>query len=107
MKSMCVAGLGMACLSAMAQTSVNLGGTLDVGLRQVRNGSLGSVKSEISGANATSKLVVRVTEDLGDGLSAGFYLDGTILADTGVAGTSAPAGQFWDRRSTLSLAHAR
>jgi predicted porin len=96
-----------ACAGAAAQSSITIGGTMDLGLRQVRNGSVGSVKSEVSGANSTSKLVIRGTEDLGGGLSAGFYLDGTILGDTGAAGTNAPAGQFWDRRSTVSLAHNR
>src|SRR5256885_17000014 len=45
--------------------------------------------------------VLRGQEDLGDGLSAGFYLDGSLLADTGAMGASGP---FWDRRSTVSLA---
>jgi predicted porin len=107
LKNLCVAGVAATCLSAAGQSSVTLAGTMDVGVRQVRNGSLGSVTSQVSGANSTSKLIVRGSEDLGSGLSAGFYLDGTILADTGVAGASAPAGQFWDRRSTVSLAHSR
>ena len=106
-KWICLAGLATACAGAAAQSSITLGGTMDIGLRQVRNGSLGSVRSEVSGSNSTSKLIVRGVEDLGGGLSAGFYLDGTILADIGVAGASAPAGQFWDRRSTVSLADAR
>ncbi len=104
---LCAAALGTACVAAAAQSSVTIGGTMDLGLRYVRNGSLGSVKSEVSGANATSKLVVRGVEDLGGGLSACFYLDGTILGDTGAAGASAPAGQFWDRRSTVSVANDR
>lgn len=99
--------LGGACAMAAAQSSVTVGGTMDLALRQVRNGSVGSVKSEASGANSTSKLVIRGTEDLGGGLSAGFYLDGTILGDTGVAGASAPTGQIWDRRSTVGIADAR
>ncbi len=111
----CLAGLAAACASAAAQSSatssatssVTLGGTLDIAVRQVRNGSLGSIRSEVSGSNATSKLVVRGQEDLGGGLSAGFYLDGTILGDTGGAGAAVPAGQFWDRRSTVGLTHAR
>jgi predicted porin len=94
-------------LGAWAQGSVTIGGTLDLGVRQVRNGSLGTITSEVSGANSTSKLIIRGTEDLGGGLSAGFFLDSTILGDVGVAGASAPAGQFWDRRSTVSVAHAR
>lgn len=92
---------------AMAQSSVIIGGTMDLAVRHVRNGAIGSITSEVSGANSTSKLVIRATEDIGGGMSAGFYLDGTILADTGVAGASAPTGQFWDRRSTISLSHAR
>jgi predicted porin len=107
MKTICTAGLALASIQAMAQSSVTVGGTLDLGGRHVRNGSLGSIYSEASGANSTSKLIIRGTEDLGGGLSAGFYLDGSILADIGTAGSSAPAGQFWDRRSTVSLAHAR
>lgn len=106
-KTLCATAIGAVCFAAAAQSSVTVGGTMDLGVRQVRNGSLGSIKSEVSGANATSKLIVRGAEDLGGGLSAGFYLDGTILADTGVAGASAPAGQFWDRRSTVSLTDAR
>jgi predicted porin len=98
------AGLGAACMAAMAQSSVNIGGTMDLGVRHVKNGSLGSTTSEVSGNNATSKLIIRGNEDLGDGLSAGFYLDATILGDTGQAGAATPAGQLWDRRSTVSLA---
>jgi predicted porin len=107
-KSVCATGLALACAGAAAQSSsVTLSGTIDLAVRQVRNGSLGTVSSEASGSNSTSKLIVRGVEDLGGGLSAGFYLDGTILADTGGAGALAPAGQFWDRRSTVSLADAR
>lgn len=106
-RALCLAGIGMACGSTMAQSSVTLAGTVDLGIRHVRNGSLGAVTSEVSGANATSKLILRAVEDLGGGLSAGFYLDGSILADTGAAGTSVPTGQLWDRRSTLNLADAR
>lgn len=105
-----LAAMGVACAqTATAQTgpSVTLSGTIDVGLRQVRNAGLGTDRSVVSGANATSKLIVRVTEDLGGGLSAGAFLDATILADTGGAGPSAPAGQFWDRRATVQLADAK
>lgn len=85
-----------------AQTSVALSGTVDVGVRHVKNGRLGSIDSEVSGANTTSKLVVQVREALGDGLNAGVYLDSTLLGDTGAVNTP-----FWDRRATVSLAHDR
>jgi predicted porin len=95
--------LGAAGFGAAAQSSVTIGGTIDVGVRQVRNGGLGTDRSVVSGSNSTSKLIVRAHEDLGGGLSAGIYLDATILADIGGAGASTPAGQFWDRRSTVNL----
>jgi predicted porin len=105
------AGLGWVSLSvaspALAQSTVTLAGTVDVGVRQVRNGDLGTDRSVVSGSNSTSKLIVRANEDLGGGLSAGLFLDATILADVGGAGAATPSGQFWDRRSTVQLAHAR
>jgi predicted porin len=105
------AGLGWICLSAAwpvaAQSSVTIGGTIDLGLRNVHNASLGTDRSVVSGSNSTSKLIVRANEDLGSGLSAGIYLDATILADVGGAGAATPAGQFWDRRATVQLAEAR
>ena len=45
-KTLCAAGLGMACSWAMAQSSVTLAGTVDVGVRHVKNGSVGSLTSE-------------------------------------------------------------
>jgi hypothetical protein len=74
-KTLCGAGLGLACASTMAQSSVTVAGTMDLAPRHVRNGSLGSISSEVSGSNATSKLIIRGSEDMGGGLSAGFYLD--------------------------------
>jgi predicted porin len=95
------AALAFAAGHAQAQSSVTISGTLDVGARQVRNGSLGSISSEVSGSNLTSKLVIRGVEDLGGGLRAGFLLDSTVLADAGAANTP-----FWDRQSTVGLSHA-
>ena len=82
-----------------AQSSVTLGGVADAAVRMVRNEGVGSVKSVISGGNATSRLIVRGSEDLGGGLSAGFHLEHGIALDTGSASGGA---QFWDRRSTIA-----
>ncbi|MGE0675020.1 MAG: porin [Methylibium sp.] len=87
---------------AQASSQLTIAGTLDLALRQVKNGTLGTVRSEASGSNLTSKLIVRGREDLGDGLYASFFLDATILADTGTANAT-----FWDRRSTVELGHQR
>lgn len=106
-------GTALACLllpaAACAQSAppsasaITLSGVLDLGLRQVRNAGLGTDRSVVHGASSTSRLVIRGQEDLGSGRSASFFLDSTIVADTGGAGASAPSGQFWDRRATVSL----
>ena len=80
--------------------NVTLAGVADAAVRQVSNSGRGSVSSLVSGANATSRIIIRGTEDLGGGLSAGFHLEHGLLLD---AGTQASATQFWDRRSTVSL----
>ncbi|WP_297379830.1 porin [Roseateles chitinivorans] len=86
--------------SAFAQTSsVTLFGVADVAVRQVKNGSAGTVKGVTSGGNTTGRLGVRGVEELGGGLSAGFHLESGIDYDTGTAN----AGKFWNRRSTISL----
>ncbi|MBK1689842.1 porin [Rubrivivax gelatinosus] len=95
-----VFALGLA--AGAAHADVTLGGTLDLATRHVRNGDLGSTSSVVSGANTTSKLVIRGQEDLGGGLAAGFFLDSTILADSGTTSST-----FWDRRATVGLTHRR
>lgn len=85
---------------ALAQSSVSLTGIADAAARQVSHTGVGSVKSLVSGSNSTSRIVIRGTEDLGGGLTAGFHLEHGIALDTGL-----PTGGFWDRRSTVSVAH--
>lgn len=86
---------------ALAQSSVTIGGVMDAAARSVANSGGGSVKSLVSGANSTSRLYFRGNEELGNGLSAGFWIESGINID---AGTSSGGTQFWDRRATLSLA---
>ncbi|MGY0195228.1 porin [Leptothrix sp. BB-4] len=84
-----------------AQTSgVTVGGIADAGLRWVDNEGRGSQSSMANGGNATSRLIVRGTEELGEGLGAAFHLEhGLTLGN----GTAVSATQFWDRRATVSL----
>ena len=84
---------------AMAQSSVTLAGVMDLSARSTNN-SNGTLKSLSSGNNSTSRLIFRGSEDLGGGLRAGFWLEGSLQADTGVGGTGT---QFWDRQATVSL----
>ena len=97
--------------SAYAQastSSVTLQVIVDASARATHN-SIGTLKSLSSGNNSTSRLVLRGTEDLGDGLSAGFWLESAIFTDTGTAGgvAVAPANQFWDRTAIVKLASIR
>ena len=93
-------GLGapLAAAPALAQSSVTLAGIMDAAVRSVSNQERGSIKSLVSGSNATSRLIVRGSEDLGGGLAASFHLEHGLALDTGL-----PTGGFWDRRSTVSL----
>ncbi len=83
-----------------AQSSVTVAGIADAAARNVNNQGVGSIKSLVSGSNSTSRLVIRGSEELGGGLSAGFFLEHGLLLDSGA---SAQATQFWDRRATVSL----
>jgi predicted porin len=84
---------------AHAQSSVTLFGVLDTNLRYVKNGDV-SLKTLSAGGLNTSRFGVRGTEDLGDGLKAGFWLETGINPDTG---TTSDGSRFWNRRSTVSL----
>lgn len=92
--------LALSAGGAVAQSSVVIGGILDSAVRYVHNDGGGSIKSLVSGSNQTSRLFFRGEEDLGGGLSAGFWLESGTSIDTG---TSTGGTQFFDRRATLSL----
>lgn len=103
-----LAGLGWGLAAALAAPSVQaqasnvvIFGIMDSAARQVRNEGRGSITSLVSGANSTSRLGFRGTEDLGQGLAASFHIEHGVLVDTG---SQASATQFWDRRATVSLA---
>lgn len=95
------AGLSGLASFAGAQSSINLAGVVDISMRYSSN-SAGSVQSLASGGNSTSRLIFSGTEDLGGGLSAGFWLEATMQADTG---STSAGNQLFDRRSTVSLAN--
>lgn len=99
--ALALAATALLAQNAAAQSSVSVTGILDIAARSVSNEGAGTMKSMVSGSNATSRIVVSGREDLGQGLSAGFHLEHGILADSGGQATGS---KFWDRRSTLSLA---
>lgn len=87
--------LVLACLGAlsgtvaaadMAASNVVVYGVVDAGIAYTHAGT--SMIREISGMGSTSRLGFTGTEDLGGGLKAGFHLESSFQADTGVAGAS-------------------
>ncbi|MEO6744466.1 MAG: porin [Caldimonas sp.] len=87
--------------SARAQ-AVSLFGLVDIGIRQVHNGSAGRYRSQSSNGLNPDLLGFRGTEDLGGGVSAGFWLETGFLPDAG-----ATFDPFWNRRATVSLVDRR
>ena len=86
--------------AAMAQSSVTLFGVVDAAVtRSSASGGAGNRVGLSQGANSASRLGFRGTEDLGGGLAASFWLEGSVGVDDGSA-----AGYSFDRRSTVSLA---
>jgi predicted porin len=88
--------------AASAQSSVTLFGVLDAGVGSVKTGST-SVKKQGTNGNNPSRFGLRGTEDLGNGLSANFWLEAGIAPDTGASATT---GKLFDRRATVGLAGA-
>ena len=109
-----VSALG-ACAAVQAQSSVTLFGVADATLAY-GNGSITNRTQMLRGGTSSNRIGFRGTEDLGGGLSAGFWLEGGFNLDegTGLASstnnqtaTAAPAGGLtFNRRASVSLAGA-
>ncbi len=102
--------------AALAQSSVTVFGVVDAAVTYTRgsgNGA-GSKWQLSSGGNSFSRLGFRGTEDLGGGLSAGFWLEAGLQNDTGTflpsntnnqaSGAGTPGALTFSRRATVSLA---
>jgi len=112
------AAIGMVCGAASAQSSVTLFGVIDTSVQRTNAGGVGSVNGVSSGGYGTSRLGFRGQEDLGGGLRAGFWLEGSLNTDTGTGrnsntnnqasgATNAGGGLTFDRMSYVSLSHVR
>ncbi|WP_198968801.1 porin [Xylophilus sp. ASV27] len=93
---MAAAALAAAAAGAQAQSSVTLFGTVDVGVARVTGAGGSRTGLSNSGANI-SRYGLRGVEDLGGGLSAGFWLEAGFSPDTGEMGAG------FNRRATVSL----
>lgn len=101
--------------AASAQSSVTLFGVVDVGFQRLSGDGSGNVNKLGTGLNSSSRLGFRGTEDLGGGMSAGFWLEAGMNYDDGsgqagpslnnqTAGAANGGGLSFQRRSTVSLA---
>src|SRR5262249_27889244 len=96
---------------ASAQSSVTIFGVVDLSIAQVKNGTVKN--TEMAGNQLNSnRLGFPGVEDLGGGLSAGFWLEAGMNNATGEAGggsgnvantAAATSAQLFNRRSTVSL----
>jgi predicted porin len=98
--------------AASAQSSVTIAGVIDASARSVKNGSAGELKTLSTDGMSSSRLIFRGIEDLGGGMRAIFWLEGSVNIDVGggakTAATgsvgNAAGGQDWQRRATVALA---
>jgi len=85
--------------NAHAQSSITLFGVVDLSMRQTATSDKSRIRTLSSGGLTGSRFGIRGTEELGGGLSAGFWLEADVSVDTGATNATA----YWSRRSTLSL----
>ena len=89
--------------AASAQSSVTIGGIVDLAATSVKNGSV-TLKTLSGDQLNSNRLYFRGIEDIGGGMRAGFWLETGIQPDTGGAGGSNGfVTAFWNRRATVSL----
>lgn len=109
--------LALAGTTATAQSSVTLFGVVDINWQRASQAGVAVSRLVGNGSQQSSRLGFRGVEDLGGGLSASFWLEGGLNADSGAgaptntnnqAGGAGPGGGglTFDRRSTLSIARA-
>jgi predicted porin len=111
-KSLIALAVLAASSAAMAQSSVTLFGVVDAALAFGR-GSLSDRTQLKNTGYQTSRLGFRGTEDLGGGMSAGFWLETGFMADDGsgtatntnnqASGATSGGGLTFNRRATVSL----
>lgn len=107
--------IALASSAAHAQSSVTLFGVVDLGVQYTKGAGAGSVRALSNGGLSTSRIGFRGTEDLGGGLRAGFWLEGSLNPDNGTGratntnnqptGATTAGGLTFDRMSYVSLSH--
>ena len=96
-----LAALGTFASVASAQSSVTVFGVVDLAVTTQTSGGKRLVTEDTSQASS-SRLGFKGVEDLGGGLSAGFWLEAGMNNNTGT-GAETGGGLGFNRRSTVSL----
>jgi predicted porin len=96
--------LAVAVPHAVAQTAnVQLYGVVDVGVNHVKGTRGGSITQVASGILEGTRLGIRGTEDMGNGLKATFVMEMRVEADTGTGSSRAISGTQLPERITAGL----
>lgn len=116
-RNLCLSAVALACAAgAHAQSNVTMWGIVDVNVQHFQGDGTASVNAMGNGSLSTSQLGFRGVEDLGGGLRAGFWLEGSLNPDNGTgrttnlnnqpsgASASASGAFLFDRRSYVDLA---
>nr|MDN4041499.1 porin [Massilia sp. YIM B02787] len=98
-----VAGV-LSCGAALAQTNVQLYGSVDEGLDYVNNAGGQSLKAVNAGKRSPDRFGFRGTEDLGGGLNAFFKLETGFNSDLG---NQANPNKFFNRYAQVGLSSTR
>ncbi|KAI5913262.1 porin [Thauera sp. 2A1] len=101
-KLIALAVAGLVSVPAFAQSNVTIYGVVDMGYKYQGDNVASNVKNRNaidSGISGGSRIGFKGTEDLGNGLKAGFVLEQGIAVDTG----SSPSSGTWARQSFVSL----
>lgn len=103
MKSKILALLGLtSAVVSHAQSSVTIFGSIDLNVTHAKAGSKHVTGMDQGGHKLPSRIGFRGTEDLGGGLSSGFWFEAAVSPGTGAAQSA-----FFGRRSTVSLISKR
>lgn len=108
MHGLSLAAMVALCGAAQAQSSVSVYGRIDIGLKRTNNGQSsldngGQPGGWVMEQAQSSRLGFQGTEDLGNGLRAGFRLEHRFLPNNGAQARP----QFWRGRSWVNLTHTQ
>lgn len=109
--TLAIAALASLSNVALAQSSVETFGILDIGVLSARASGSGSINTVNTDGNSSSRLGFRGKEDLGGGLNANFWLEAAVNPDVGTGGGTSTnnkdsvnsGGLTFARRSTVGL----